>query len=402
MLAALGSGRCVIRDILESEDVKSTAAVLRVCGWDLPQVSAEMVVQGRGLRSNLSAPREDLDCGNSGTTTRLMAGIAAAQPFASTFRGDASLCARPMGRVADPLVQMGARVEWLERGDRLPMRIHGGRLKSVSYTVPVPSAQVKSAVLLAGLCAGVEVRVEERVPTRDHTERMLSASGVSIAREGTWITLAPVESITPPDVVVPGDPSSAAFIAALAVLAQRGSIRIENVLASEHRDGFMRALRIMGADITMSAESRSDGTEAADIVVSGGRALKGIELPPDLVPSMIDELPTLAIVASRAEGQTVVRHASELRFKESDRIAATVSNLRAVGVTATELPDGFVITGTDAHLSGKITTHGDHRIAMAFGVLATSANTAITVDDPRCVNVSYPGFWSDMGRLAHE
>ena len=400
MLAALSEGTSRIHGILQSEDVHATARVLRALGWDVPEVAPEMVVHGRGLQSPAEAPAAILDCGNSGTTTRLVAGIAAAQPFASTFTGDASLSRRPMRRVADPLEAMGARVEWLETVDRLPMRLHGGALQSVAWEVPVASAQLKSAVLLAGLCARVGVRVREPAPTRDHTEQMLRSLGVPVTNDLDWIILEPVASLPPTTWHVPGDPSSAAFFLALCALADQGSLILDNVLVSQWRDGFVRALRRMGASISDETSFGSDGSTTSGYIVNGGRRLQGITIPPGDVPGMIDELPLLAVVAARAEGETVVRGAAELRVKESDRIAVTVANLQSVGVDAVELPDGFIVRGTDARLQGEVQAHADHRIAMAFGILGATRNTEIMVDDRDCVAVSYPGFWSDLERVS--
>jgi len=399
MLAALARGTSTIRGILESADVHSTAGVLRALGWPVPDVSPDMRVEGSGLQSPARAALATLECGNSGTTTRLTAGIAAAQPFASVFTGDDSLSRRPMRRVAQPLEAMGARVEWLHAPDRLPMRIHGGALRSVSWELEVASAQLKSAILLAGLCGGVAVRVREPAPTRDHTEQMLRALGVPVGSDGGWITLGPVTSLPPANWHVPGDPSSAAFFLGLAALADRGELALDGVLASPFRDGFVRVLQRMGADVTReeSNEGRAGSTER--IVVRAGGPLRAITVVPDEIPAMIDELPLLAVLASRAEGETVVRGASELRVKESDRIAVTVANLRAIGADAEELPDGFIVRGNDAPLRGLVQVHADHRIAMAFGVLAATKGADIRIDDPECVAVSYPGFWGDLERV---
>ncbi|HEX4936811.1 MAG TPA: 3-phosphoshikimate 1-carboxyvinyltransferase [Gemmatimonadaceae bacterium] len=399
MFSALADGTSRVRRILQSADVKATAAVLRALGWHVPDVSPDMTIPGAGLTSPLPSPVSRLECGNSGTTTRLMAGVAAAQPFASTFVGDDSLSRRPMRRVAAPLEAMGARVEFPEGGDGLPMVVHGGALHEVAWDLPVASAQLKSAVLLAGLCGRVPVRVREPAPTRDHTERLLRALGVavSLGADG-WITLQPAERLATLDLEVPGDPSSAAFFIARASLASDGALRLSNVLRSPFRDGFVRAVRRMGARVL--DEGERDGTEAADLVVEGGAALEGIAIGRDDVTAMIDEIPMLAVLAARAHGVTEVRGAAELRVKESDRITAVVSNLRAIGVEAEELPDGLVVRGTDAALAGHVVTHGDHRIAMAFGVLGATRNCSITVDDPGCVHVSFPGFWEALADVA--
>jgi len=294
---------------------------------------------------------------------------------------------------------MGARIEFEEGRDGLPMTVHGGALHAIDYDVPVASAQLKSAVLLAGLCGGVPVRVREPSPTRDHTERMLSARGVSITADGAWIALQPAERLSAIDVDVPGDPSSAAFFVARALLADEGMLRVSHVLESPHRDGFLRAVRRMGARIDAASEP-AGGETLVHLDVHGGSRLEAVSLGRDDVTSMIDEIPMLAVLASRAEGTTVVRGAEELRVKESDRITAVVSNLRAIGVEARELPDGLEVDGTDAPLSGHVIAHADHRIAMAFGILGASRNVQLTIDDPDCVSVSYPGFWQELARVA--
>lgn len=400
IFSAFATGTSRVRGILQSDDVKSTAGVLRSLGWPLPDVSAQMTIEGAGFTSRLPSPLSRLDCGNSGTTTRLIAGVAAAQPFASTFIGDASLSRRPMRRVAAPLEAMGARVEFPEGRDGLPMTVHGARLHSVEWELPVASAQLKSAVLLAGLCGGVAVRVKEPAPTRDHTEQMLSARGVRVALVDGWVTLQPAERLAPLDLDVPGDPSSAAFFVARALLAGDGCIRIENVLRSPYRDGFLRAVQRMGARLEEVRDVATTGAARDDLVAHGGGALRGISIGREDVTSMIDEVPMLAVLAARAEGTTEVRGAEELRVKESDRIAAVVENLRAIGVEAHELPDGLVVHGTQAPLAGRVRTHADHRIAMAFGILGATPGCAIEIDDPACVSVSYPGFWQDLSHVA--
>ena len=400
MFSALATGRSRVRGILESDDVKSTADALRSLGWSVPVVGDAMTIDGGGLRSPTPAPLSRLECGNSGTTTRLMAGIAAAQHFASSFVGDASLSRRPMRRLAAPLEAMGARVHFVDGHDGLPMTVRGGALHSVAWELPVASAQLKSAVLLAGLCGGVSVRVHEPAPTRDHTEQMLSAAGVTVSSADGWITLQPVQSLAPLDLDVPGDPSSAAFFVARALLAERGSIRIENVLRSPFRDGFLHVVRRMGARIVESIDALEGGGSRNALTVEAGASLCGTSVGRDEVSAMIDEIPMLAVLAARAEGETVVRGAEELRVKESDRITAVVSNLRAIGVDADEVPDGLIVRGTRAPLRGHVRTHADHRIAMAFAVLGASRDCVITLDDPECVSVSYPGFWRDLAHVA--
>ena len=395
MLAALASGSSTIRGILDSADVRSTAAALRALGARIPQLAAEFAVVGEGARS-LSEPATDLDCGNSGTTTRLMAGIASACPFTSRFVGDASLSRRPMQRVARPLGAMGARFEF-EDGDGLPMRITGGALAPITWTTEAASAQIKSAILLAAVAANVEVEVREPSRSRDHTERMLAAQGAKVTSSGCAVRLTPPAGgrLEPLCITVPSDPSSAAFMAALAALADDGAMELPDVCLNPTRTGFFGALRLMGARVQIGGARLEGGEDVGTVTVHPSR-LRGIDLPIEDVPSMIDELPLLACVAARAEGNTRVRGAAELRVKESDRIATVVSNLKAIGATAQEEPDGFTVAGSGRPLVGRVRTLGDHRIAMAFGVLAAIPGNEIEIDDPSCVSVSYPAFWDDL------
>jgi 3-phosphoshikimate 1-carboxyvinyltransferase len=397
MFAALGKGESRVRGLLCSADVKSTAGVLRALGAAIPEVSGtEFTVRGGGLRG-LRESAADLDCGNSGTTARLMSGILAAIPFDSRVTGDASLSKRPMKRVAKPLESMGARIAF-ENGDGLPMTVRGGLLTGTTWFSETASAQVKSAVLLAGLVADVPVEVHEPASTRDHTERMLRARGVDIRSDGTVVTLLPNARLDAADTDVPGDPSSAAFFVALAAMSGGGSLVIEHVCVNRSRTGGFEMLADMGALIGYEDVHDDGGEPVARLVVSP-RQLRGVTIDPTMVPSLIDELPVIACTAARAHGETRVTGAAELRVKESDRIAAVVQNLRAIGADADELPDGFVVRGSDRPLKGKVTTFGDHRIAMAFGVLGAVDGNDIEIDDRDCVNVSYPDFWSDLARV---
>ena len=398
MLAALATGRSRIRGILESADVHSTASVLRALGVRIPELGPDVTFDGVGLRGLHEAP-DALDCGNSGTTTRLMAGVCAGHPFASRFVGDASLSRRPMRRVARPLEAMGARVE-LTEGERLPMTVHGGPLRSIDWESEKSSAQIKSAILLAGVVGGVAVSVREPERSRDHSERMLQACGARVTvAEGNAIRLEPPSSLRPLDLTVPGDPSSAAFLAAVAALASHGSLTIAGVCLNPTRTGFFDALRRMGARISVEAGAEQGGEPIGSLTIDAGSALHATRVEGVEVPSMIDELPLLACFAARARGTTEIRGAAELRVKESDRIATVVSNLRALGAEASELPDGMLVTGSDRPLRGRIVTHGDHRIAMAFGVLGALPGNEIAIDDRECAIVSFPGFWALLGSL---
>lgn len=385
-----------VTGILQSADVESTAGVLRALGVDVPPLSQDFTIRGAGRR--VQQPHGELDCGNSGTTTRLMAGVVAASPIHATFVGDASLSRRPMRRIARPLEAMGGTVE-LPPHAGLPMTIRGGTLHDIDWRSDVASAQIKSAILLAALVAGVRARVTEPVRSRDHTEKMLAARGAALRIDGTTVTIEPTATLQPLDTAVPGDPSSAAFFAGLASLADSGSLRLDSVLVNETRTGFFQQLRAMGAVVTEENRRSEGGEWVADVLVSPQR-LRGVTVTEADVPSMIDELPLLACLAARAEGETVITGANELRVKESDRIAAVVANLCAIGATAHELPDGMRIEGSDRPLRGRVVTHGDHRLAMAFGVLGAATGNAIDIDDRDCVSVSYPGFWRDLVRVS--
>jgi 3-phosphoshikimate 1-carboxyvinyltransferase len=392
---ALATGRSRIRRILQSEDIQSTAGVLRSLGVEIAPLGDETEVDGRGI-GGLVQSGSALDCGNSGTTARLMAGVVAAHSFASRFVGDASLSRRPMGRVAKPLRAMGARVELGGERDTFPMTVTGGELTAIEWRNEPASAQVKSAILLAALCARISSSVFEPLATRDHTERMLASLGASIRRDGSTVTIDPSSALDPLDIEVPGDPSSAAFLVAFGVLGgSSGALAIDHVLLNPLRLGFLDALRRMGATLDVSVTSEV-GNEPVGTIEARSSALRSVRVEAEEVPSMVDELPLLACVAARADGESVIRGAAELRVKESDRIRAVVENLRTLGVEADELPDGMRVGGTNKTLRGLVRTDGDHRIAMAFGVLGALPGNEITVDDPACVGISYPDFWRHL------
>ena len=399
ILAALSDGTSAIRGLLRSADVESTAAVLATLGARIESDGNVVTVHGRGLRG-LLPPLRSLDCGNSGTTSRLMSGVVAAHPFDSTLIGDASLSRRPMRRVTVPLGQMGASFTFQERHDGRPLTSHGAALGSIGWTSRTASAQIKSAILLAALNAQVSATVTEPHRSRDHTERMLAARGVPIVVDGETVSIGVARSMPAMDCHIPGDPSSAAFFVALAALAPGRSIDLPGVCVNPTRTGFLDVVQRMGAVIQLDDESDAGGEPTATIRAVGAESLRPVSVGADEIPSMIDEVPMLACLASRADGETVISGAGELRVKESDRIAAVVRNLRAVGVDADERPEGMVIRGGDAPLRGAIETHGDHRLAMAFGVLGALPGNSIEIDLPDCVTVSYPSFWSDLRRVA--
>jgi 3-phosphoshikimate 1-carboxyvinyltransferase len=395
--AALAEGTSRVRAVLQSADVHSTAGVLRALGAEIPPLGDDVVIQGVGLRG-LRDPSVDLDCGNSGTSTRLLAGVVAGAGVVGRFVGDASLSRRPMRRIARPLAAMGATVELPEHGG-LPMTVRGAQLSDIEWVNETGSAQVKSCIMFAALCAGVEAKVVESPRSRDHTERMLASQGAEVWVNEQSVLLHPVARLTPLDVVVPGDPSSAAFFAALAALAPRGQLLLRRVCVNDTRIGFLAALREMGASIALDDRERVAGEWIADVRVDGGATLRGISIGREAIPTLIDELPLVACLAAYAEGETRVTGAAELRVKESDRIAVVVGNLRALGAEAEELPDGFVVRGTAPALRGHVVTHGDHRMAMAFGILGALPGNDIEIDDRDCVAVSYPTFWSDLAAV---
>jgi 3-phosphoshikimate 1-carboxyvinyltransferase len=396
IFGALADGRSRFRGLLDSDDVRSTSRALGALGAEIVWADGEGRVAGRGRRG-LRASEMDIDCGNSGTTARLLAGVVAGHPFAARFVGDASLSRRPMKRIREPLEAMGATVD-LERGDGLPMVVHGADLRPVVWQTQTASAQTKSAVLLGALVAGVRAEVHEPAPSRDHTERMLAAMGASVRADDCTVILEPVERLEPLDIAMPGDPSSAAFLVALALLADRGDLELADVGLNERRTGFLGVARRMGATLSWDTDHEAGG-EPVGMIRARSSSLRGVTVEGSEVPAMIDELVLLACLGARAEGDTIVRGAHELRVKESDRIATVVHNLRAIGAEAEETADGFVVRGTRTPLRGTVRTHGDHRVAMAFGVLARLPGNDIRIDDPSCVAVSYPRFWEDLERL---
>ncbi len=396
--ASVASGESHIRGILRSDDVESTGAVLRLLGAVIPPLSDDMSVAGVGF-GGLRQSQIALQCGNSGTTARIIAGVVAACPFASRFEGDSSLSRRPMKRIAEPLTAMGARIEF-DRGDGLPMTVLGGDLSGIAWNTHAASAQTKSAILFAALVAGVSVSVRELRRSRDHTERMLMSLGVPMEIAETTVSLTPVSELDGLDLDVPADPSSAAYPAALGALAAEGEVRIRGACINPTRIGFLNALTRMGGSVRYAEKRHVAGEETATIVVAP-RKLHGIRIGADEVPSMIDELPLIACVAAGSGVQLEVSGAEELRVKESDRISVVVSNLRALGVQADEKRDGFKIAagGGVRPLRGRVTTHGDHRIAMSFGVLSYLDGNDIEIDGRDCVAISYPAFWTDLASL---
>ena len=390
MLAALAEGTSRISGFLEGEDTRATAAIFRSLGVSIEAPSeSQRVVHGVGLHG-LESSNVALDCGNSGTGMRLLIGLLAGQRFDATLIGDESLSRRPMRRVIDPLIKMGARIE-AEEGGLPPLRIRGGqRLHGITYTPPVASAQIKSAVLLAGLYALGDTEVREVHPTRDYTERMLAAFGWPVDFSEGHARLGGGYRLRATDVDVPADFSSAAFFIVAATLVPGSELILRSVGLNPRRTGLLEVLRAMGADIRAEHRREQGGELVADLVVRHAK-LRGIEVPLEHVPDMIDEFPILFIAAAAAQGRTVIRGAAELRVKESDRIATMAAGLRALGVRVTETPDGAVIEGGSIG-EGEIDSAGDHRVAMSFVVAGAVAAGEVRIGDCANVATSFPGF----------
>lgn len=407
VLAALAEGTSRLTRVLPAADTRATARCLRALGAPIPTLPSDgssLEVRGVG-KGGFREPRWVLDCGNSGTTARLLTGVLAAQPLEATLTGDDSLRSRPMGRVVDPLRSMGAEIDYLADRGHLPVRIRGGRLGTFAYDLPVASAQVKSALLLAGLVSDVDVCLSEPARSRDHTERLLARAGAPVVEYWNGSRWS-VELRDPPatlrslDVSVPGDFSSAAFWVALGLLgAGPEEMVVRDVGVNPTRTALLAVLHRMGAALGVEPLPDEGWEPRADLRVRSVN-LMATEVVGSEIPGLIDEIPVLAVLASRAAGRTRITGAAELRHKETDRIRALVENLRAVGVDAAELDDGLEIEGTERPLRGRVRAFGDHRIAMAFGVLAAQEGNGFEVDDPTVVDVSYPGFWSDLGMLS--
>lgn len=391
MFAALADGTSTIDGFLEGEDTRATARIFSQMGARMETPSpSRRVVHGVGI-DGLQAPQGELDCGNAGTGMRLIAGVLAGQAFDSVLIGDESLSRRPMRRVTGPLAQMGARIDTQADGTP-PLHVHGGQpLKGIAFASPVASAQVKSAVLLAGLYADGETSVVEPHPTRDYTERMLAAFGVEIEYSPGKARLRGGQRLRATDIVVPADFSSAAFFLVAASIIPGSELRLQQVGLNPRRTGLLHALRLMGADITEENPAEQGGEPVADLLVRHA-PLKGARIPEALVPDMIDEFPALFVAAAAAEGQTVVTGAAELRVKESDRLAAMATGLRTLGVQVDETEDGATIHGGAVLDSGTIESHGDHRIAMAFAIAGQLTDGDVRINDVANVATSFPGF----------
>ena len=400
MFAALSDGACRLRNYLPGEDCLGTLRVLRQLGVTIESLSpTEHIVHG--LRGRFSEPQDDLDCGNSGTTMRLMSGLLAAQPFRCRLTGDASLSRRPMRRIMEPLEQMGAVFEAEGEGGCPPLVIRGtAGLRPLAYRLPVPSAQVKSAILLAGLFADGVTTVDQPVPTRDHTERLLEYFGVPVTREGTSVSVRGGTLPRARDVDVPGDVSSAAFWLVAAATQPGSSVRVRNLGLNPTRTGILAVLLRMGAKLREEEQTRGPGEPCGRIEIVG-RSLRGTEIGGAEIPNVIDELPVLAVAGALAGGTTVIKDAAELRVKESDRLAVVARHLTAMGADVTEHPDGLEIRGGRPLHGARLESHGDHRIAMAFAIAGLFAEGETVIENASCVETSYPGFAGQLERIAH-
>ncbi len=402
MFGAIAKGETVVTGLLEAEDVVNTAKAMQALGAKIEKdQSGTWRIQGVGIRG-MKSPRMPLDFGNSGTGVRLAMGLMATTPLVARCMGDASLSKRPMGRVTKPLAQFGARFESSE-GERLPLTLHGApKPVAISYTLPMASAQVKSAVLLAGINAQGTTTVIEPVATRDHTERMLKAFGAKIdtvIKNGArHISIEGGHELKGQSIAVPGDPSSAAFPMVAALITEGSEIVIENIMLNPTRTGLITTLQEMGGDIVLENRRVAGGEEVADLRVKSSK-LRGINVPAERAPSMIDEYPILAVAASFAEGTTRMNGLEELRVKESDRLAAVEAGLAANGVMTQSGPDWLEVSGGGAPGGGKVVTHMDHRIAMSFLVMGLASRIHTTVDDASFIATSFPGFADLMNGL---
>lgn len=401
MFSAIAKGKVRVMNFLEAADCLSTAACMRTLGAGVArQADGALLVTGVGLHG-LKEPQGVLDAGNSGTTLRLLLGISAAQPFFSAFAGDASLSGRPVARVIEPLSRMGAVIKGRAGNRFLPLAVlpREGRLRAMDYESPVASAQVKSAILLAGLYADSGTTLKEPALSRDHTERMLGAFGATLRREGTTVTIEPADELfSPEEIIVPGDISSAAYWLVAASLIEGSDLVLEDVGVNPTRTGILEVLSDMGADITLSNERESGGEALADIRVRAA-SLRGVSFGGAIIPRLIDEIPILAVAALFAEGDTVISGAAELRVKETDRLKAVTTELNRLAPGAVEATeDGMIIRGDRALSPAVCRTYDDHRMAMSLAV-AGAAGEGVTLDAPACINISYPSFFETLDNL---
>ena len=390
MFGALAEGVTTIEGFLPGADCLSTISCFRRMGIEIEQQGDKVTVQGKGWYG-LQEPMQHLDVGNSGTTIRLMSGILATQPFHTVMEGDESIAKRPMRRVIGPLRQMGAKIDGRKDGEFTPLSIRGGKLQSMAYQSPVASAQVKSAILLAGLQAEGVTSVTEPHLSRDHTERMMQAFGVSVVRDGLTVSVEGGQKLTGRAISVPGDISSAAFLIAAVMVVPGSSLLIENVGINPSRTGIIDVVKAMGGSLELQNERIVNEEPVADLLVTHSQ-LHGIEISGDIIPRLIDEIPVIAVMATQAIGQTVIRDAEELKVKETDRIATVVSQLSKFGGQVTPTDDGMIIEGQTALTGAVIDSMGDHRIGMAMAIAGLAATGETGIENEEAIDVSFPGF----------
>ncbi len=398
MFGSISEGLTEITDFLQGADCLSTISCFRKMGIEIENTGERILVHGRGLHG-LTAPSETLDAGNSGTTTRLISGILAGQNFSSRLTGDASIQSRPMNRIIHPLREMGAQISSENENGCAPLLIRGTSLHGIDYRSPVASAQVKSCILLAGLYADRETSVTEPALSRDHTERMLKSFGARVKRTGLTAQIFPESRLIGQKIQIPGDISSAAYFLAAALLVPGSEILLKNVGINPTRDGILQVIKKMGGDLQILNQRTISGEPVADLLVRHS-SLNGTVIEGDLIPTLIDEIPILAVLASFAEGTTVIRNAEELKVKESDRLSIMVEGLLAMGAEVTGTDDGMIIRGGKPLRGTRIDSHKDHRIAMSFAVAGLAADGVTSIPDSGCVAISYPGFYEDLQKLS--
>ncbi|MBE5869710.1 MAG: 3-phosphoshikimate 1-carboxyvinyltransferase [Lachnospiraceae bacterium] len=397
MFGALAEGTTEVTNFLQGADCLSTIDCFRRLGIDIENTPERILIHGKGLHG-LKKPDAELYTGNSGTTTRLISGILAGQDFDVTLNGDASIQKRPMRRIMEPLGQMGAEISSIRGNDCAPLSIHGTHLKGIHYVSKVASAQVKSAILLAGLYADSPTSVTEPVLSRNHSEIMLNYFGASVTSTGTTATIQPEPELFGQKIIVPGDISSAAYFIAAGLLVPDSEILIKNVGINPTRDGILQVAREMGGNITLLNAITDRGEPTADLLIKSS-PLHGIDIGGSIIPTLIDELPMIAVMAAFAEGETVIRDAAELKVKESDRIAVMVDNLSRMGCDITGTDDGMIIRGGKPLHGAVIDSYLDHRIAMSFAIAALCAEGETEIKEAECVNISYPTFYKDLSHL---
>ena len=396
MFGSLAQGQSRFENFLEAEDCLHTVQAFRSMGIPSSVQSGVLKIEGRGL-TGLVPPLQPLNLGNSGTTIRLLLGILAGQRFEATLTGDDSLCSRPMRRVTHPLKQMGAQIKGKDDANFAPLTIRGGKLKGIALENTLGSAQVKSAVLLAGLYAEGRTRVFEKIPSRDHTERFLKALGVPFGKEAGWLYVEKAKELSPLNARVPGDFSSAAFFVTAAAMLKGAELRVRNVGLNATRTGLIRILNRMGASIEERVEE--ERLEPTGEVQVKGRRLRGTRIAPEEIPSVIDELPILMVACALAEGESLISGASELRVKETDRIFSMAAGLNALGGKVKELPDGCVIEGVNTFRGGEVKSLNDHRTAMSLAIASLASRSPIRIEGVEFVSTSYPGFFKDFEAL---